>query len=76
MCPVVNPHTEQSANSTTLFLCLPFQGYAASTYAFPCLSAVLPDDIFIDALRNSLNIHDAFVIEDVFERVKQSTLDW
>ena len=27
---------------------------------------MLPDDIFIDALRNSLNIHNAFVIEDAF----------
>ena len=42
--------------------------------AFPCLSAMLlpnhSDHVFIDALKNSVSIHDDFVIEDAFQRVQ------
>ena len=80
LCPVVNPHTKQSDLRLIGLICscaYLSSGVLPLRIAFPCLSAMLlpnrsklPDHIFIDSLKNSVSVHDAFVIEDAFQRVQ------
>ena len=77
--PVVNPHIKTyDLRLLGLIMSVAYisTGVLPMRIAFPCLSSMLLPNpgklqchIFIDALKNSVSIHDASVIEEALQRV-------